>query len=162
MMGVGKTHLGELIAEALRLEFVDLDTKIELSESKSISNIFGENGENYFRQKEAQILRNVISECPLLLATGGGTPCFHQNMEFLLQNFTCVYLKPSPELLVKRLISDQKPRPLLNSYSDAAELKQFLQNLENARAPFYEKSHFIVAFDEMSEGTLVEKIIGLL
>ena len=157
-MGSGKSYIGKLIADKLQLPFVDLDCMIEAADQDSIPNIFADKGESYFRQQEAKILRNLPAEAPFILATGGGTPCFFDNMSYLLQNFTCFYLKPSRDLLEKRLLADLKSRPLLKDCTSAQDLSNLFSELEKQRAPYYEKSHFTLTFDEKSQLSIPDEL----
>src|SRR5436853_6290275 len=82
-MGSGKTFLGKQLAQLLNYEFIDLDEWIEQREKKSIAEIFSEDGEEYFRKKESQQLKLLAEKNNAVIATGGGTPCFHDNMKWM-------------------------------------------------------------------------------
>jgi shikimate kinase len=139
MPGAGKTTLGRGLAVRLGLGFLDLDEEIVRREGRSVKAIFEQDGEAYFRQAEAYTLRAVVAEHPrLVLATGGGTPCFHDNAPLLNQTGLALWLDvPVPEL-VARLQHAAAARPLLAALPDAAALQQRLAETLAARRGFYE------------------------
>ncbi|MBX0291555.1 shikimate kinase [Hymenobacter sp. HSC-4F20] len=141
MPGAGKTTLGRALATAYRVPFLDLDEEIIRREQRSVSEIFAQDGEEYFRQVEADVLRDVIATTPtLVLATGGGTPCFHHNLEVLLETGLTLYLAvPVPEL-VRRLLRAAASRPLLAASTDAAALTARLHETLATRQQFYDRA----------------------
>ncbi|RSK50879.1 shikimate kinase [Hymenobacter rigui] len=141
MPGAGKTTLGRALAVAYQLPFLDLDEEIVRREQRSVSEIFAQDGEEYFRQREADVLRSLIAEHPqIVLATGGGTPCFHHNLELLLETGLALYLAVPIEELVRRLLAVAATRPLLASLPDAAGLETRLRETLAARQQFYERA----------------------
>ncbi|ALD22359.1 shikimate kinase [Hymenobacter sp. DG25A] len=141
MPGAGKTTLGRALATLYELPFLDLDEEIVRQEQRSIPDIFGAEGEAYFRQREAAVLREVVQQHPrLVLATGGGTPCFHNNMEVLLQEGLPLYLHVPVEELARRLLSEMAARPLLSHLPDATALQQQLLETLSRREQFYERA----------------------
>ena len=141
MPGAGKSTLGRTLALGYGVPFVDLDEEIVQREQRSISKLFAQEGEDYFRQCEADALRAVIARHPaLVLATGGGTPCFHHNLELLLETGLTLYLAvPVPEL-VRRLQHAAAARPLLAAAPDAAALEVRLHETLAARQQFYDRA----------------------
>lgn len=141
MPGAGKSTLGRALAQGYGLPFVDLDAEIVAREQCSISELFAREGEEYFRQREADALRAVIARYPaLVLATGGGTPCFHHNLEVLLETGLTLYLAvPVPEL-VRRLLPAAAVRPLLAATPDAAALEVRLRETLAVRQRFYDRA----------------------
>ena len=156
-MGSGKTAVGKRLAELLKLEFIDLDEVIEKSEERTISQIFQEQGEEYFRQKESSILQSLSGKKNAVVATGGGTPCFHDNMKWMLANGTTVYLKADPEILFERLKSEITHRPLLKGNSEE-DLKNFIVSKLKERESFYSPAKFVIVTNEMTANDLAKKI----
>ncbi len=140
--GVGKTKFGKAYALKHQLSFIDLDDFIEEKEGLSISEIFQKKGEAYFREKESQHLKELPRN--LVIATGGGTPCFFDNMDWMLKNGTVLYLKDSTENIVRKLLkTDLANRPLLASFNEI-ELKLWVEKKIDERLPFYEKAHYLL------------------
>ncbi|HYV92247.1 MAG TPA: shikimate kinase [Chitinophagales bacterium] len=160
-MGSGKTFLGKQLAEMMNYEFIDLDEVIEKSEGSSISGIFSSKGEEYFREKESISLKSFSETRNAIIATGGGTPCFHDNMNWMNEHGITVYLNHSPEILFQRLKPEADHRPLLSGKSDE-ELLHFIQTKLQERNPFYSQSHLIVNANEIAAAALQEKITLLI
>lgn len=146
-MGCGKTTIGRLLAESLSWDFVDTDASIAAAEQRSIAQIFDEAGEAYFRQAEADLIRQPAMQQSTIIATGGGLPCHHDNMTYLLQHGTVVYLKVGIDKLCQRLSADQS-RPLLPAGQDTSLRKHIQQHL-GQRRPTYRRAHItVMAHDE--------------
>jgi len=141
MPGAGKTTLGRALATFYSVPFYDLDEEIVRREGRSIADIFAQEGEAYFREREAATLRAVVAEHEkLVLATGGGTPCFHDNMEVLLDTGLALYLAVPVELLVQRLHRAAAARPLLAGLPDPEALTTRLRETLAAREQFYNRA----------------------
>ncbi|MCB2378368.1 shikimate kinase [Hymenobacter sp. BT635] len=141
MPGAGKTTLGRALAAAYEVPFRDLDAEIVERESRSVADIFAAEGEAYFRTREAAVLREVVAELPeVVLATGGGTPCFHQNLEVLLDTGYTLYLEVPVEELVARLQRAAASRPLLAAAAGPAALEARLRETLAARQQFYSRA----------------------
>ncbi|MEI6754824.1 MAG: shikimate kinase [Paludibacter sp.] len=140
-MGSGKTTIGKLLAEQLNFTFVDMDTHIEEKHFKSVSQIFAELGEEQFRLLEQQCLHEVSEFEKVVIATGGGAPCFFDNMEYMNQHGLTVYINISVEQLAIRLENSRaNKRPLLaNRKGD--ELKTFIAEGLAKRESFYKKAY---------------------
>jgi shikimate kinase len=119
-MGSGKSYWGRKLSEKLRLPFFDLDEQIESSEGKTISQIFAEEGEEYFRLIEKDTL-HIISEShdSFIMATGGGTPCYFNNIDFMNKSGTAVWINTPIDLLHERLLKEKTQRPLIKNLDDA-------------------------------------------
>ena len=136
--GSGKSFIGKQLAESIQLPFIDLDEAIMVQEGISVSEIFATKGEGYFRQVEATVLRNQISVDDFVMATGGGTPCFFDNMDLMNDNGVSIFLNTPTSVIAERLISEQKnSRPLLANESN---IELALEHLLNARFPFYSQA----------------------
>lgn len=141
MPGAGKTSLGRALAAAYEVPFLDLDEEIVRRQGRSIPDIFANDGEAYFREQEAAVLRAVLAQEPrLVLATGGGAPCFHHNLEVLLAAGPVLYLEVSVPELVRRLRAAKVARPLLAAAPDAATLEARLRETLHARSQFYDRA----------------------
>lgn len=141
MPGAGKTTLGRGLAVAYEVPFVDLDEEIVRREGRTVVDIFQKEGEAYFREREAAILRLVLQEYPrLVLATGGGTPCFHNSLDLLLETGLTLYLAVPTAELLRRMLRAAATRPLLASAPNEDALRQRLDETLRARQEFYERA----------------------
>jgi shikimate kinase len=160
-MGSGKTSVGKRLAQLLNFEFIDLDEVIENSEGQTISQIFHEHSEEYFRSRESFFLQSLIDKKSIVVATGGGTPCFHSNMQWMLANGITIYLNTDAEVLFQRLKPEMAHRPLLKQNSEE-ELRNFIAAKLKERESFYGSSKFIVDTSALSADQLTQKIYSLL
>lgn len=157
-MGSGKTTLGRKLANKLGYAFFDLDELIEEQEKLSISEIFSKQGENYFRTVEQKILNDkLVTNQPLVLSVGGGTPCFFDNMEFINKQATSIYLKYNAGMLYSRLSSAKAKRPLLTEKSDE-ELKDFIKITLSEREGFYNQSKIVVESNNITVDTIFHQL----
>ena len=138
MPGAGKSTLGQKLAVTLQVPFFDLDEYLEKKEGVAIREIFANRGETYFRQAEANALRELADQASnSVIATGGGAPCFHGSMNFMNQQGTTVYLKAPVAVLLERLTGyGREQRPLVAGKS-TDEIKQFLTETLANRKQFY-------------------------
>ncbi len=144
LMGSGKSHWGRHLATHFRYPFLDLDKGIEMAEMKSIAEIFETKGEAYFRQKEADVLRSLTDNKRFVLSCGGGAPCFHENMDWMLEHGRIVWLHPPLSILAERLIIGKEKRPLLKAAQTKADIEKIMGIQQEARSLFYEKAHYII------------------
>jgi shikimate kinase len=143
-MGSGKTAMGRLLAKNLHLDFYDLDAWIEKKYHTTIASIFAEKGESYFREIEKNCLRETGEFENVVISTGGGAPCFFDNMQFMNNHGTTIYLKLTPEHLAERLQSTRTGvRPLIAGKS-SEELIDFIRENLGKRAAFYEQAKFVI------------------
>ncbi len=143
-MGVGKTTLGKALADRTGLSFIDLDLFIEGRYRKTIRQIFEAEGEEAFREIERKALHEVAEFEDIVLSTGGGTPCFFDNMAYMNRVGTTVYLKASPEALTERIALGKQSRPTVRHLDNEA-LHAFVRKALTHRSPYYERAHH--AFD---------------
>jgi len=142
-MGAGKTTVGKKLAKRLNLTFVDLDLYIESRYHKTIPALFSEKGEEGFREIECQMLREVAMFEDVLISTGGGAPCFFDNMSFMTQTGLTVYLNASPAELSKRLETAGHARPVLNGRK-GRELIAFVSESLEKRSPYYMQAAIVM------------------
>lgn len=140
-MGAGKTTLGKAYAQKTGLEFIDLDWYIESRFHRTISQLFAEQGEEKFRQIERRMLHEVGDFEDVIISTGGGTPCFFDNMEYMNRQGQTVLLDVSVEVLFSRLRVATQKRPILQGKSDE-ELKGFIASALQQRMPFYAQARY--------------------
>ena len=161
-MGSGKSTIGRVLAKSINYNFLDLDSFIEEKEEMSISNIFKSNGEIYFRKKEAYYLSTLLeTNNKTVIALGGGTPCFGNNMNTILtsKNSESIYLKAKIPTLVKRLFTHKASRPLITHVNSIPELNEFIGKHLFEREPYYRKAEHIINTDNKEEKDIIEEII---
>ncbi len=156
-MGSGKSTLGKALATILSVPFIDMDNAIELMSGQSISEIFEKHGEAYFRNLESKALKDMEGVEAAIVACGGGTPCFNDNLEWMNKEGLTIYLKLSPQSIVQRLKNKRDERPLIKNKSEK-ELHDFIEQHLNSRTVFYEQAQLIYSTDELS---LEESLIDL-
>lgn len=145
-MGSGKSTVGAHLATLTGYGFSDTDHLIETSQGLSISQLFEKSGEIQFRIIERQKLLEALAGPPAIISTGGGAPCYEDNMDLMLLNGTVVYLRNQPSTLAKRLEAGKEKRPLLKG----RELVPFINEGIRTREPFYGRAHLIVDCDTMN------------
>ncbi len=162
-MAVGKTTIANLLSKKIDFKVIDLDKLIETKIGVSVDSIFKQKGEIFFRKIEHDLFKQLIrNDDNLIISTGGGTPCYANNHLLLKgENTTSVYLKASLELILERLHSEKKGRPLVETKSDE-ELKEFVAKHLFERSYFYNQAEFTVSVDEKNPETIANEIIGLL
>ena len=161
-MGCGKTKIGRRLSQKLNLNFIDLDHEIELFYSKTIVELFEDLGEVRFREIEREILIKILdNKDRFVLSLGGGTPCYGNNLELLLQNekVKSLYLKLSIPNLVERLFKERGTRPLISHLETKEDLMEFIGKHIFERVQFYNKAEFTIACDNKSEKEITEVIL---
>ena len=143
-MGSGKSTIGEKLAYNMKHEFLDLDAYIESEEGRTISEIFDEDGEDYFRKLERVYLHRIIDKENIVISTGGGTPCFFDNMEQMNDYGKTIYLNMHPKALIPRLQASALLRPLLKGL-EGVELLDYIYKTLREREVYYNKAHVVVA-----------------
>jgi shikimate kinase len=157
-MGSGKTYLGKQLGEKLRLPFFDLDAQIESNEGKTINQLFDENGEEHFRLLEKDSL-HIITESheSFIMATGGGTPCYYNNIDYMNFAGTTVWLNSTIDTLFERLLKEKSKRPLLKNL-DESQIKAFIQKKFSDIKIYYEQASISVEDDKESLEKILKKI----
>jgi shikimate kinase len=152
-MGSGKTHWGSIWAKNLNMPFFDLDKQIEEAEQKTVAEIFEKKGEAYFREKEAVALRLFAQKDNCIIACGGGTPCFNDNLQWMNEKGTIIYLQSSPQDILQRVLEEQSKRPLIKNLNEG-ELLFFIQQKLKEREPFYTQAKIILQTNILAHDTL--------
>lgn len=157
-MGAGKTTVGKELAERTGLSFIDLDVFIEERYHRTVSRLFAEYGEDKFRDIERRLLHEVAEFEDIIISTGGGTPCFFDNMEFMNAAGKTVYLQVSVDELAARLETCRYTRPVLQNRT-GEELKNFITESLQKRLPFYEKAQMIFPAETMLTYEDIVKVV---
>jgi shikimate kinase len=148
MPGSGKTTLSKQLAKELNYHFVDLDELIVQSERYSIAEIFAIHGEDYFRQVEQKMLQHTITLSKSVIALGGGTPCFFDNMQVIKQYGFSIYLDVPLEVLAQRVSKEANARPLLSVQSENL-LAQIAERYKQREA-FYKQANLTISGANLS------------
>lgn len=154
-MAAGKTTLGKALARELNLQFVDLDHYIENRYHSSISKLFAERGEEGFRLIERNMLREVAEFENVVIATGGGTPCFFDNIDYMNIQGTTVFLDASIDTLFTRLTIARTQRPLVAGKTED-ELRAYITQMLDYRRPFYARATYTFSADSLEDDRQVE------
>lgn len=159
--GAGKSTFGRQLARQLNFTFIDLDHLIEQETGKKISEIFAEEGEGKFRELESHYLSKVLEGIEgFVLSTGGGTPCFNENMELINEKSVSVYLEVSLEELLRRLSKDQLgKRPLFSGLSHGEVILK-LKNLLASRETYYLQAKIKLSGDDLSTEHLMSELMA--
>ena len=157
-MGSRKSTAGKKLASKMNFEFIDLDKFIEEECSQTIAEIFAEKGEKEFRAIEHNALKKLLTNHhDLVIACGGGTPCYYGNMELMNNNGTTIYLKMSADALANRLINAKDKRPLIEGKSES-ELRNFINEHLEKREDIYHQAQYTVKGKDLNIDELVEFI----
>ncbi len=154
-MGSGKSTISRKLAKLLGYEVMDLDRLIELKEGMSIDDYFHRYGEDAFRQREYEMLRHMNYPEKVVLATGGGTPCHFDNMDWMNSNGITIYISLNVPSLVSRLKNAKSGRPAIKDLGED-ELKNFITNKLAEREKFYSKAKFMVSGIDLTAEKLVQ------
>lgn len=153
-MGSGKTTVGKQLAEQLHLPFLDTDISIEEKTKKTVEQIFSEDGEEAFRKLETDLLVDLESRDRMVIAVGGGLPCYKNNIKALRDSGLVIYLNSSLLTLIKRLRIDKETRPLIKTVSDE-KLPRTIESMLSDRVVFYKMADMFVP----NEGNNPQKAI---
>lgn len=146
-MGCGKSTIGNNLSQIMKAQFTDLDNLIEKEIGLDICNIFHQKGEHFFRKKEHYYLTSINYSQNMIVAVGGGTPCFFDNMHFMNNIGVTIYLKVSFEELVSRLqFSNSRPK----LFNKKVNLEDLIKEQLIEREKYYLKSHHVIESDSIS------------
>jgi len=154
-MGCGKSYVGRNLAPLLGFDYVDIDKYIEEKEGLTVKEIFEQKGEDYFRLAEKDFIQQLDAGQNLVVSTGGGAPCFFDNMEVMNEKGLTIYLNRNKEKVIWRLLKGQYKRPLIANLNQD-ELERFYDERLESRKPFYEKAKLHVG------DATVEEIVEML
>ncbi len=161
-MGSGKSTVAQELAAILGLPFTDLDDYIIEKENMSIKDIFKSKGEIYFRLQESKYLKELLAyQKDMVLALGGGTPCYANNMELIKEEALAFYLKGSISTISQRLRSEKEQRPLIASLNDE-QLTEFVAKHLFERRSFYEQASKTIQIDHKSLDELVQELLVII
>ncbi len=158
-MGSGKSTLGQHLANALGISWLDMDDEFELRYKVSIPAFFEKYGENAFRNLEHKVLTDISVIPDLVVSTGGGSPCFHDNMELMNQTGITVYLQAMPELLISRIELSARKRPLFQQMKGEDFLQKITTHLQS-REPFYTQAKITIDAIKPDIEDLKKKILN--
>lgn len=157
MMGSGKTTIGKLLGEKLALRSIDIDVIIEQNEKRTVSEIFQNEGEKYFRNIERETIKKNFTNKDLIISLGGGAFEDQLTQELLLKNSTVIYLKTSPNVILER-IKNNTNRPLLKNQMTVEKIQSIiLQRQKN-----YELANITILTDNKNTDKIVEEILGVI
>ncbi|NMM48824.1 shikimate kinase [Marinigracilibium pacificum] len=159
--GSGKSSIGKGLSEMLNYDFLDLDYYIVEKEGRSIPEIFSKNGEGYFRELESKYLQNLVDDCKnsTVVATGGGTPCFNDNMSLITTSGFSIFIDVKLDQLIERIGKDEKEvtaRPLFA----AGDLKEKYNSLLNNRRSYYEQASLTVDATDYDIDEVIRNIVS--
>lgn len=160
-MGAGKSALGKLLAQDLSLPFYDLDEEISRREGRSVAEIIFNQGELFFRQRERMVLTELLPRESYVLALGGGTPCYYDNMALINDHSVSFYLQRSVSSLLGQLRGQQKERPLI-AHLNEEDLQEFIAKHLFERRDYYEEAIFNIKMDGLSLVQAAQSIKKLL
>ena len=153
----GKTTIGHKLAVKLGYQWLDLDQLFELTFHTSIPIFFKRYGEEAFRKLEQKLLHETANKDNTVISTGGGTPCYFDNIQWMNQHGTTVYFDVSVETLLRRAAQSKKPRPTLTGMTEE-ERSQFIRQQLAQRLSFYKKAHIIFPADDPDLDRLVRLV----
>ncbi len=156
-MGSGKSTLGKRLARKIDYQFLDMDDEVEKQADMTIADMFEKKGEDYFRQRENEFLQQLETKQNLVVASGGGAPCFYNNMEIMNTKGITVYLKMTPSGLAYRLKQARGERPLLASIDDG-ELEDYIDNKLKIRETFYLRSSCIIKGENVKPDHVIDLV----
>ena len=161
-MGTGKSVVGSFLGQSLKIPSFDLDLEIEKAEKMSVRDIFKEKGEIYFRRVEAKLIEKwANSDDSFVMALGGGTPCYGNNLQLLKkgEDSKMIFLKTSPTELTSRLLKEREKRPLISQLSSPEALEEFIRKHLFERNFYYNQADIIISTDGKPPEEVAEQIL---
>jgi shikimate kinase len=158
-MGCGKSSLGKRLASRLDYDFYDIDHGLEEKKGMKVPEIFSTFGEETFRKWESEVLKETANMDNVVIATGGGTPCHFDNMDFILKHGISVYLRMDVASLANRLENSRKIRPLVARLSGKALLEE-IENRLTEREPYYMRANCIVKGESVKSKHIISLVFG--
>jgi len=156
-MGCGKSTLGRRLSKHAGLQFIDMDHYIEERNCKTIPQIFAEEGEAEFRKKERKALEELAEFTDVVIATGGGAPCFFDNVDVMNRTGKTIYLNIDPGILADRLMKSKTERPLIKGKS-RKELVAFIDETLRKRNEFYKQAHYQITQPDIDLNDLIKML----
>lgn len=160
MPGSGKTTEGKKLAKKLAWQFVDLDKKIEQEVGSDIPKIFAEKGEPFFREVEQKLLLEIAQIDKVVIACGGGTVAFHNNMKWIKKNGFSIFLQAEPKLLLSRILASKSKRPLFDGLKEP-EILEKIKSLLQIRLPFFEQADCTIALPKEAANIMYSKALEM-
>ena len=158
-MGSGKTLVSKELSILNNFKIFDLDAEISKQNNRSITEIFKEKGEIFFRKTEKEVLEKILStEKNIILSLGGGTPCYYNNIDHINEKTISVFLKTNVKTLAQRLSSEKDKRPLIQNISNE-DLPEFIAKHLFERNPFYNQAKITINTDNLSAREIAEEIL---
>lgn len=158
-MGSGKTLVSKELSVLNNFKIFDLDTEISKQNNRSITEIFKEKGEIFFRKTEKEVLEKILStEKNIILSLGGGTPCYYNNIDSINEKTISVFLRTNVKTLAQRLSSEKDKRPLIQNISNE-DLPEFIAKHLFERNPFYNQAKITINTDNLSAREIAEEIL---
>jgi shikimate kinase len=154
---VERLKLEKKISKKLNLEFIDTDFEIENKYSNSLNNLFKEKGEEFFRNEETELIKEIKKFNNKIIATGGGLPCHNKNLDLIEESGVMIYLRYSVNTLFNRLLKNSNKRPLIKNLNNY-ELRTYIQTTLKKREKTYRRSHKIIECDYLSEKEILREI----
>ncbi|KAB1070917.1 shikimate kinase [Tamlana haliotis] len=164
-MASGKTSIGKRLAAKLNYTFIDLDDLIEEKENASVTEVFKNKGEVYFRKKETEYLKEVLAMSGnIILSVGGGAPCYSNNMQDILdaENAKSIYLKATIPTLAEKLMRKKAKRPLIAHIETEEAMAEFIGKHLFERSPFYSQAEIKVSIDYKTKDEIAEDVLSVL
>ena len=158
-MGSGKTTIGKPLAKKLGYQFIDQDDMLEKRFNMTITKVFETLGETVFREAEQKVLAELSEFENVVIATGGGCPCFFDNMKLMNKHGLSIYLKGDPKTLVHRLKDSHGTRPLIKDKTDS-ELIQYVTSKLEEREQFYSQAKITVQTKDLKVTDVLNRLEG--